>query len=198
MPLVFDKVPFYARKALDRSVDVHLRSLAMHKFIAPGYQLLPMEPIPLLTFVKVPASARDLRKLVPQSWAVLFRSDKGVGKVELRRSWRPKVAMSARGSHHIAWLNERLERVASEAVTANARFVRIPNLHVYALWVTDAGGDRFFVHYRFKTEYPIPDTMGAGEFLSFIGGLRAKKDAAYESGRKWAIDRGLNPDHLVG
>lgn len=198
MALVFDKVPFYARKALDRSVDVHLRSLAMHEFIAPGYHRLRMEPIPLLTFVKVPASAKHLRKLVPQSWAVLFRSDKGIGKVELHRSWRPKVAMSARSSRHIAWLHERLERVASEDVTANARFVRIPNLHVYALWVTDAEGDRFFVYYRFQTKDPIPDAMGIGQFLSFIGELRAKKDAAYERARNRAIERGENPDHLVG
>jgi hypothetical protein len=198
MTLVFDKVPFYARNALDRNVESHLKSLAMHEFIGPGYERLSVPPIPLLTFGVVPPSGEHLRRLVPGSWAVLFISDKGIGKVELDRSWRPKVGMSSRGNHHIAWLYEHLKRVDRESSTANARFVRIPNLHVYALWITDADGDRFFVYYRFKTKDPIPETMGIDQFLAFVGELAAANDAAYERSRQRAIKRGQDPKALVG
>ncbi len=89
--------------------------------------------------------------------------------------------------------------IDAEEGARTARFINIPNLHVFALWITnEEGGDRFYVDYRFQTKDPIPETMGIDQFLSFVGELAAAKAASYERSRKWAIERGLDPNDLVG
>ncbi len=152
--------------------------------------------IAMLSFVVPPDSAAGLRRLAPRSWAVPFEHDNGFGTVEVGNSWRHRGFSTSRGSRSL--LQERLRKIDAEEGEHTARIIRIPNLHVHALWVTAGdGGERFYVDYNFA-KTPLPETMAIEEFLSFIRELYAAKQAAYERSRKWAIERGLDPNNLVG
>jgi hypothetical protein len=191
MALVFEQLPFFARRSLRRHLARHLAD----PWIGTGCrQTWPA--ISMLSFIVPPDSAAGLRRLAPRTWAVPFEHDKGFGSIEVGNSWRHRGFSTSKGSRSL--LHDRLRKIDAEEGERTVRIVRIPNLHVHALWVTaDDGGDRFYVDYNFA-KTPLPATMAIEEFLSFIRQLYAAKQAAYERGRKWAIERGMDPADLVG